>query len=90
MDVTHPCRVKTQPGMMIKKKEKKEKKSRHQGKRSGKKQRAGRMTRGVHSPNGTTQLSMYRYCQERWFVKKQGEEQYVLYPYFCKINRPVD
>ena len=26
MDVTHPCRVKTQPGMMIKKKKKKRRK----------------------------------------------------------------
>ena len=27
MDVTHPCRVKTQPGMMIKKKKKRRKKA---------------------------------------------------------------
>ena len=40
MDVTHPCRVKTQSGMMILKKDKKGKKRRHQGKRSGKKKRS--------------------------------------------------
>lgn len=143
MDVTHPCRVKTQPGMMIFKKRKKGEKKQTSRKKKWKKkeqkkedgnckkegqlgkrkketkirgeecaqlmgqpvhpgvrpsvrpqQWAGRKTRRGHSPNGTAQPSMYRYPQERWLVKKQGEEQYVLffsmYRYFCKVNRPVD
>ena len=46
MDVTHPCRVKTQSGMMILKKDKKGKKRRHQGKISGKKKKEQRKEDG--------------------------------------------
>ena len=45
MDVTHPCRVKTQSGMMILK-DKKGKKRRHQVKRSGKKKKEQRKEDG--------------------------------------------
>lgn len=143
MDVTHPCRVKTQPGMMIFKKRKKGEKKQTSRKKKWKKKEqkkedgnckkegqlgkrkketkirgeecahsgwdspstwsqtvsassaAGReKDAGGHSPNGTAQPSMHRYPQERWLVKKQGEEQYVLffsmYRYFSKVDRPVD